>query len=42
MIGFNWLKIEPGAEDGEIYVIGTILDDDTLAPLLSALLSRRP
>jgi mycothiol synthase len=22
MIGYNWLKIEPGAEDGEIYVIG--------------------
>lgn len=22
MIGYNWLKIEPGADDGEIYVIG--------------------
>ncbi|MDQ1583640.1 MAG: mycothiol synthase [Microbacteriaceae bacterium] len=22
MIGYNWLKIEPGARDGEIYVIG--------------------
>ncbi|MEO8906650.1 MAG: mycothiol synthase [Microbacteriaceae bacterium] len=22
MLGYNWLKIEPGAQDGEIYVIG--------------------
>ncbi|MDQ1580295.1 MAG: mycothiol synthase [Microbacteriaceae bacterium] len=22
MIGYNWLKVEPGAQDGEIYVLG--------------------